>query len=362
MNPIFLHKTAWGVIFLSIFILIKSIVETIMISLKRIEKLEKINILLKKRNYNTNIKLKNLMNIKNKYKKILDNQQNNNLKLQNEFEIFKLKCIDDMGKNFVSLKNELYDESNKNFLNIQMDYDEHKNKCNETITENYNTFLKNQNIFQHDIIFKHNENFEQLKTFCVERMNVVEKKINIHDNNFNIIMFESNLMVKVGNLGNQNQSEYLPFLTKSLTLNENGISMSSDFNNFSILNNYNNDFSKLMNFSNHPFLETFILNGNISKTNSNNINKYFETMYNLKTIKINLTSTSSYKSYLDFSKNKKIELLEITDIELNDLLFELIKTFKYAITINLISCKYSDTELKKRVFQYCENKHTLKII
>jgi hypothetical protein len=361
MNTLFLHKTAWGVIFLSIFILIKSIIETIMISLKKVEKLEKTNILLKKNNNYTNIKLKNLMNTKNKYKKIIDNQQNNNLKLQNEFENFKLKCIADMAKNFLSLKNELHVESNKNFLNIQIDNDAHKNNCNEIITENYNTFLKNQNIFQHDIIFKHTENFEQLKTFCVERMNMVEEKINIHDNKLNIIMFESNLMVKIGNLGNQNQSEYLPFLTKSLTLSENGISMISDFNNFNIDNNYNNDFSKLINFSNHPFLETFILNGNINNNNKcNNLNKYFETMNHLKTVKINLKS--DYKSYLDFSKNKKIELLEITDIELNDLLFELIKTFKNAITINLISCKYSNTELKKRVFQYCENKHTLKII
>lgn len=360
MNPIFLHKTAWGIIFLSIFILIKSIVETIMISLKRVEKLEKTNILSKKRNYHTNIKLQKLMNIKNKYKKIIDNQQNNNLKLQNEFENFKLKCIDDMGKNFVSLKNELHEESNKNFLNIQIDYAEHKNKCNETITENYNTFLKNQNIFQHDIIFKHNENYEQLKTFCVERMNVVEEKINIHDNKLNIIMFESNLMVKVGNLGSSNQIEYLSMQTKSLKNNNDGsYTLMSDYNGSSI-GLSNTGYSKLANFSNLPFLETFILNGNISKSYSDNINKYFETMYNLKTIKINLTS--SYSSYLDFSKNKKIELLEITDIELNDLLFELIKTFKYAITINLISCKYSDTELKKRVFQYCENKHTLKII
>jgi len=190
-------------------------------------------------------------------------------------------------------------------------------------------------------------------------MNMVEEKINIHDNKLNIIMFESNLMVNVGNLGSSNQMEYLSMQTKSLTNNESGPYLSSDYN-YSCIGQSNTGYSKLANFSNLPFLETFILKNNISKTDSDNINKYFETMNHLKTVKINLKS--NYNSYLDFSKNKKIELLEITDIELNDLLFELIKTFKNEITINLILCKYSNTELKKRVFQYCENKHTLKII
>jgi hypothetical protein len=417
MNTTIIQKTVWFIIFFTFSVLFKSIIDLIItykdtihnlkseinnLKLKITKKYNKkintiyfklsqknkhllqqhkyfeknINKLIHKQNLSCNndindLKTKisiyenKLVELENKI--VSDNDESDKLIYEHRINIIEHNVLSNKDK-LVELENEIksnYDSlENKilsNVISNENKLDEFENKIDELEDEIASNYDSLENKILSNIIL--NEN----------KLDELEYKIMSCEDNFNSMLLNSDLKKYTGcNLNSD--PIYMDAFTTDVILKDNQnnserhIIFKSDINNTDkcfikydrSYYNHNN-----INLSNFNKLTTFILSS--TQFEIDFINNCIKTMKTLKYIKILLNNNqnldfSNNNQKIDFSYNDEIELFEVSNVQLNNTIFNIIKTFKQKITINLISCKYSDLNIKKQVYEYCENKHVLKFI